>query len=151
MIRAQQQQLAQLQAAAGTPGHGQAIEDSTPTSERSLSFSLGGGAGAPLAPTPSASTPRSPSLALHPRASFDSGRRSHTPSQGAAAPAAHLRSASHSHEPQGAWAAHADPARDECAFYQAETNMMLRENQILRQRIRELGESPCASAERGRR
>jgi hypothetical protein len=29
--------------------------------------------------------------------------------------------------------------RDESAFYQAETQMMTRENQMLRQRIRELG------------
>jgi hypothetical protein len=31
--------------------------------------------------------------------------------------------------------------RDESAFYQAETQMMVRENQMLRQRIRELGTS----------
>ena len=30
--------------------------------------------------------------------------------------------------------------RDESAFYQAETQMLTRENQMLKQRIRELGE-----------
>lgn len=33
--------------------------------------------------------------------------------------------------------------RDECAFYQAETQTLTRENQMLKQRIRELGETPC--------
>lgn len=33
--------------------------------------------------------------------------------------------------------------RDECAFYQAETQTLTRENQMLKQRIRELGESFC--------
>jgi hypothetical protein len=32
------------------------------------------------------------------------------------------------------------PGRDESAFYQAETQMLVRENQMLRLRIRELGE-----------
>lgn len=31
--------------------------------------------------------------------------------------------------------------RDESAFYQAETQMLVRENQMLRHRIRELGKS----------
>lgn len=34
---------------------------------------------------------------------------------------------------------HMGTTRDECAFYQAETHSLTRENQILKQRIRELG------------
>lgn len=35
--------------------------------------------------------------------------------------------------------------RDECAFYQAETQMLTRENQMLKLRIRELGKHLCSS------
>jgi hypothetical protein len=134
MIRQQQQQLQQLQAASGqsqTP----VIDESTPTSERSMSFS------APTVPHPqsSISTPRSPTTALHPRSSFDLARadvqrRSRTPSRTASP---RLRSGSISNETGEPWNL---GGRDESAFYQAETQMMMRENQMLRQRIRELGE-----------
>jgi len=133
MIRQQQQQLQQLQAAGG---HSQppVIDESTPTSERSMSFS------APNVPLPqsSISTPRSPT-ALHPRSSFDLTRadihrRSRTPSRTASP---RLRSTSISNEAGEPWNL---GGRDESAFYQAETQMMIRENQMLRQRIRELGE-----------
>jgi hypothetical protein len=46
-----------------------------------------------------------------------------------------LRSTSISGEGGDAWSL---AGRDESAFYQAETQMMIRENQMLRQRIREL-------------
>lgn len=137
MIRTQQQQLQQLQAASGQ-SHGlpSAIDESTPSSERSLSFS----AQVPAVPHhhPSTSTPRSPSAALHPRSSFDLARadlnrRSRTPSRTASP---RLRATSTSAEGGENWNL---AGRDESAFYQAETQTMIRENQMLRQRIRELG------------
>jgi hypothetical protein len=133
MIRQQQQQLQQLQAAGGQ--NQPVIDESTPTSERSMSFSN------PNVPHPqsSISTPRSPTAALHPRSSFDLARadihrRSRTPSRNASP---RLRSTSISNETGEPWNL---GGRDESAFYQAETQMMIRENQMLRQRIRELGE-----------
>ncbi len=136
MIRTQQQQLQQLQAASGqTQGTPPAI-DGTPTSERSMSFTNLNN------PHSSMSTPRSPSAALHPRSSFDLARadlqqrRSRTPSRTASP---RLRSTSISNESGEAWNL---GGRDESAFYQAEAQMMVRENQMLRQRIRELGRQP---------
>jgi hypothetical protein len=135
MIRTQQQQLQQLQAASGqTQILPPAIDESTPTSERSMSFSQQNH-------QPSTtSTPRSPSSALYTRGSFDlaradlQNRRSRTPSRTASP---RMRATSTSAEDGGpAWAL---GGRDESAFYQAETQMMTRENQMLRQRIRELG------------
>jgi len=135
MIRTQQQHLQQLQAASGqTSATSAAIDESTPTSERSMSFSNPN----PPQTLPSAiSTPRSPSAVLPPRSSFDLARadiqrRSRTPSRTASP---RLRSTSISAETGEAWNL---GGRDESAFYQAETQMMIRENQMLRQRIREL-------------
>lgn len=135
MIRTQQQQLQQLQASTGqAPGHPPAIDESTPTSERSLSFSQQN-----IQPS-TTSTPRSPTSALYARGSFDLARadlqhrRSRTPSRTASP---RIRATSISAEDGGpSWSL---GGRDESAFYQAETQMMTRENQMLRQRIRELG------------
>lgn len=140
MIRTQQQQLQLLQAAGGGQNAGAApvIDESMPTSERSMSFSI---PNVPLAQLPSATipVPRSPSTILHPRSSFDLARSdlqrrtSRTPSR-TASPG--LRSTSISGEPGELLNL---GGRDESAFYQAETQMVIRENQMLRQRIRELG------------
>lgn len=62
----------------------------------------------------------------------DLQRRSRTPSRGASP---RLRSTSISAE-SGDWVL---GGRDESAFYQAETQMLTRENQMLRHRIRDLG------------
>lgn len=83
--------------------------------------------------------PRSPSVSLRHRGSTDisrieSQRRSRTSSQHASP---RLRAASNSGEGQDLWL---NSGRDENAFYQAEAQMMTRENQMLKQRIRELGE-----------
>ena len=135
MIRQQQQQLQQLQTA-GDQSQPPVIDESTPTSERSMSFSA---ANAPHPQQSSTiSTPRSPSAILHPRSSLDLARadihRQSRTSSRTASP--RLRSTSISNE-------NGEPGnlggRDESAFYQAETQMMIRENQMLRQRIRELG------------
>ena len=89
----------------------------------------------------SGSVPRSPSFPHHPRSSFDMARadiqrRSRTPSRGASP---HLRSTSISGESGEQWIL---GGRDENAFYQAETHMLIRENQMLRHRIRDLGKLP---------
>ena len=136
MIRTQQQHLQQLQAASGqTHTTPPVIDESTPTSERSMSFS---NTNVPQTQSSATSTPRSPTAALHPRSSFDLARadiqrRSRTPSRTASP---RLRSTSISGEGGEPWNL---GGRDESAFYQAETQMMVRENQMLRQRIRELG------------
>ena len=138
MIRTQQQQLQQMREASGQPhATPPAIDDSTPTSERSMSFSNPTN---PPQPPAASSTPRSPSISLHPRSPMENSRndlprRSRTSSQQASPrlrPAPYpVDSSSHDFLPTS--------GRDESAFYQAETQMMVRENQMLRQRIRELG------------
>jgi hypothetical protein len=118
----------QLQATHGQPGEecavssqaGSAPQSALPGQSHTSSFTQ---------------SPRHP----HPRLSFDMARadlnrRSRTPSRGASP---RLRSTSISGE-QGDGAS---LARDESAFYQAETSMLVRENQMLRHRIRELGMS----------
>ncbi|KAI3398026.1 hypothetical protein diail_10003, partial [Diaporthe ilicicola] len=82
----------------------------------------------------SGSLPRSP---VFPRSSFDLARndlrhRSRTPSRGASP---RLRSTSISQDSGEPFAL---GGRDESAFYQAETQMLTRENQMLRHRIRDL-------------
>lgn len=134
MIRVQQQQLQQLQATGSGLGSSSVIDESTPTSEQSISFAS---PSMPHVPLPSTVTPRSPSL-TYPRTSMemaraDIQRRSRTPSR---TDSPNLRSTSISGEAGDVWNL---GGRDESAFYQAETQMMVRENQMLRQRIRELG------------
>lgn len=88
--------------------------------------------------TPSSSLPRSP---MQPRSSFDLARadlqqrRSRTPSRTASP---RLRSTSISGDSAVAGEPLGLAGRDESAFYQAETQMLTRENQMLRHRIRDL-------------
>lgn len=138
MIRAQQQQLQQLQAqqAGNQAGsalgqHSSALDDSTPTSERSFSLQTP----FPALPTPTAQTSRpihrrdsrsqTTSPALRPLLSASSGSVIDSSSPAEAFPllSGDVRRGS----------------RDESAFYQAETQNLTRENQMLRHRIRELG------------
>jgi hypothetical protein len=89
----------------------------------------------------SGSLPRSP---IYPRSSFDLARndlrhRSRTPSRGASP---RLRSTSISQDSGEPFAL---GGRDESAFYQAEAQMLTRENQMLRHRIRDLGKSGSAT------
>ncbi|GAW24617.1 hypothetical protein ANO14919_142080 [Xylariales sp. No.14919] len=135
MIRQQQLQLQQLQAAQGQSHSTVAAEDPPSTSDRSASITQPPGV-PPSLPTPSGSIPRSPSIS-HPRSSFDLARdalhrRSRTPSRGASSP--RLRSTSISQEGEP----HLSGVRDETTYYQAETQSLIRENQMLRHRIREL-------------
>ena len=127
-IRQQQIQLQQLQAAQGitlpSTGSTSTIEDSvahtplhTPL-ERSSSSAGAGRTRSPATPHVRESPllrPGSSSLQHHTSTSFDGDSGSGLPS----------------------------PAlpRDEVAFYQAENQSLTRENQILKQRIRELGKS----------
>ncbi|KAI3332512.1 hypothetical protein HD806DRAFT_197730 [Xylariaceae sp. AK1471] len=132
MIRQQQLQLQQLHAAQGQSQSSLAAEDPLSTSIRSTSMSHPPGA----VFTPSSSTPRSPSLS-HPRSSFDMARdalhrRSRTPSRGPSSPRIRSTSISQEGEP------HLSGVRDETTYYQAETQSLVRENQMLRHRIREL-------------
>lgn len=84
-------------------------------------------------------SPRNP----HPRSSFDIARadlrrRSRTPSRGTSQGASpRLRAASISAAELGDGMTLS--GRDESAFYQAETQMLVRENQMLKHRVRELG------------
>ncbi|KAI1334835.1 hypothetical protein F5Y15DRAFT_428662 [Xylariaceae sp. FL0016] len=135
MIRQQQLQLQQLQATQGQSQTSVAAEDPTPTSEQSTSIHAGAGIPQPIA-TPSGSMPRSPTMS-HPRSSFDITRdvlhhRSRTSSRGAQSPRMRSTSISQDTEP------HLSGVRDESAYYQAETQSLVRENQMLRHRIREL-------------
>lgn len=93
-------------------------------------------ASSPQAPySISGSLPRSPGFPRHPRSSIDVARRSRTPSRHASP---RMRSTSITGDAGEPWSL---TGRDENAFYQAETQSLMRENQMLRHRIRELGKS----------
>ncbi|KJZ79909.1 hypothetical protein HIM_00623 [Hirsutella minnesotensis 3608] len=131
MIRQQQLELQRLQAGRPAHAHDASGDDSAVADPRERP--------APPAsqhpPASAGSYARSPGVA-HPRSSFDVARadlhrRSRTPSRGASP---RLRATSISAE-SGDWVL---GGRDESAFYQAETQMLVRENQMLRHRIRDL-------------
>ena len=139
MIRNQQAQLLQMQQLhqQQSLSTGTAIaDDSTPTSERSISFP-------PVPPLPTTGHRAS---AQHPSNLSTRRGSNQAPSPGLMSaqqgvPMEHTASNSSTD-----WAilSGAEPSgrrssRDESAFYQAETAMLTRENQMLRQRIRELG------------
>ncbi|KAI9846591.1 MAG: hypothetical protein M1837_003832 [Sclerophora amabilis] len=141
MIRQQQEQLTQLQQGTGQTrpdSAAAAIDDSTPTSERSLSFP-------PVSHVPvSVSNPRTRSPAPPGRRgshglSRQSSSQSRTHSRGSS-PALRPLSGSLSGSGEATeqpWNSLASN-RDESVFYQAETQTLTRENQMLKQRIREL-------------
>lgn len=141
MIRQQQaqlQQIQQMQQSAGyTPSSSTAaVDDSTPTSERSFSFP-------PVPATQPMSVinprPRSPV----PRASFDLSRQSSRRSRASSrtgSPAMRPESVGlQTHGDEWLLSGPSQSNRDESAFFQAETQTLTRENQMLRLRIRELG------------
>ena len=158
MIRQQQAQLETLQrsnhAAALASGGATAVDDSTPTSERSFSIP----SFPPSQPQPtSVSNPR-PASPRHrtsheyrrPSLSRQSSRRSHASASGGSrtgSPALRPLSAGLRQHEGGEGndfalvsGAGRERDRDESAFYHAETQMLTRENQMLKHRIRELGE-----------
>ncbi|KAF1940003.1 hypothetical protein EJ02DRAFT_407302 [Clathrospora elynae] len=144
MIRTQQAQINTLQASQ-PPTSASAVDDSTPTSERSMSipppFPQSTHVSPPIiSPLPSAAQPRS-------RSPFGFGSISRQSSF-----ADRSRHGSHTGSPalrpvSGQAGGPFDPhdmlpgpatGRDESAFYQAETSNLTRENQMLKLRIREL-------------
>lgn len=143
MIRIQQHQLQSLRAASGLSPTTSAIDDSIPSEPTTATSTTASSAIAtplpiPRSPTASSFTTGS-GIGQHPRSSFDLARadlqrreRSRTPSRHASP---RLGSTAGLMGEEGL-------GRDESAFYQAETQMLVRENQMLRLRIRELGEFP---------
>lgn len=139
MIRQQQLQLQQLQASQGQPS----AEDTSAVSDRSAALPISQPGSVPHSAVPGQSSgsfsqsPRHP----HPRSSFDMARadlhrRSRTPSRAASRGASpRLRATSMSNDINDGTML---SGRDESAFYQAETQMLVRENQMLKHRIREL-------------
>ena len=100
---------------------------------------IGDDSAPPSAHPISGSVPRSPNFPHHPRSSFDMARvdmsrRSRTPSRGAS-PSLRATSIGDSSEPA------IFGGRDESAFYQAETQTLIRENQMLKHRIKDLGKA----------
>lgn len=146
MIRSQQTQLQQLQAQQQSHHHSSlAVDDSTPNSE--LSFSLPTTTPLPIphqrpiSHSRSISRPSRPpsqavSPALHPRRQNSYDGREEFPSLVSVSTSPHD---SH-HLRRG--------SREESAFYQAETSNLTRENQMLRQRIRELERQVAEMKER---
>ncbi|KAL8784374.1 MAG: hypothetical protein Q9213_004026 [Squamulea squamosa] len=134
MIRQQQLQLQQMQQQVNyTPSTSTAaIDNSTPTSERSFSFPA-----VPATAPMSISNPRPRSPV--PRGSYElsrqSSRQSRTPSR-TGSPA--LRPSSAGLQAHGEEWMLSSGSRDDIAYYQAETQMLTRENQMLKMRIREL-------------
>jgi len=123
-IRRLQTQVQRQQS--GQPSGSAVGDDSTPPSAHPISSSV----------------PRSPSFPHYPRSSFDMARadlsrRSRTPSRGASPRmrATSTTSIGDSSEQMVLG------GRDESAFYQAETQMLIRENQMLKHRIRDLGKN----------
>lgn len=140
MIRTQQAQLQQIQQSTGAlPATSTAaVDDSTPTSERSFSFPNVSG---PLPTSVINPRPRSPgprgSLDLSRHSSRRSRHSSRTTSPALLPLSAGLQGESNEWLLSGGGSSQG--SRDESAFYQAETQMLTRENLMLRMRIRELG------------
>lgn len=141
MIRQQQTQLQQLQQFAGYPNptNTAAVDDSTPTSERSFSFPNVPGS-APLPATNTNPPPRSPAPHSSTDLSRQSSRRSRAPSR-VASPALLPQLPGLQTQGDSEWllSGGGQSSRDDSAYYQAETLNLTRENQMLRQRIRQLG------------
>lgn len=118
-----------------------AVDDSTPTSERSMSIPRPVPASQPtVAPLAGGiaqqSRSRSPFGAMSRQSSLaDRSRGSSHHGSPAILP---LSSGIGSHD-SNEWLPAAATGRDESAFYQAETQNLTRENQMLKLRIRELG------------
>jgi hypothetical protein len=132
MIRQQQTQINTLQANQPQPSTS-AVEDSTPTSERSMSISHSAHPShAVVSPLPMAAQPRSHSP-------FALGSISRQSSFADRSPALRPISGQGGFHDYNDMLPGSATGRDESAFYQAETQNLTRENQMLKIRIRELG------------
>jgi hypothetical protein len=146
MIRHQQTQIQQLQTTHSQPSTSAVDDTTTPTSERSMSIPQSSSTPQPtVSPLPNSAQgrPHSPfpytsrrTISRQSSMADRSRGNSHTGSPALPPSSAHPPYESHEYLPGPA--VH---ARDEGLFYQAETQMLTRENQMLKQRIRELGES----------
>ncbi|OAL02838.1 hypothetical protein IQ06DRAFT_271553 [Phaeosphaeriaceae sp. SRC1lsM3a] len=148
MIRQQQAQISTLQAAQQQqPSSSSAVDDSTPTSERSMSLPYSSSAHPshaaispmPISPLPMTNHPRSHSPfalgSISRQSSFADRSRggSHTGS-----PSLRPMSGTGGVHDYNDMLPGSATGRDESAFYQAETQNLTRENQMLKLRIREL-------------
>ncbi|UPX10198.1 uncharacterized protein EKO05_0000868 [Ascochyta rabiei] len=138
MIRQQQTQIDTLTAGQQQPSNS-AVDDSTPTSERSMSLSRSHSQAAhvphtTISPLPGAAQPRSCSpFNISRQSSFaDRSRGGSHAGSPALRPFPGAPHDIHEMLPSPA------TSRDEGAFYQAETQNLTRENQMLKLRIREL-------------
>ena len=124
-----------------------AVDDSTPTSERSFSFPSVPGTIPMSVHNP---RPRSPIPRGSVELSRQSSHRSRTPSRTTSPMlrpiSAGLQAQNEDWMLGGSSMTRRDSqsSRDECAYYQAETQTLTRENQMLRMRIRELGMSEAS-------
>lgn len=145
MIRQQQAQISTLQANQQQPS-ASAVDDSTPTSERSMSLhSLPHSAQpshAAISPLPMTNQPRSHSPfgfgSISRQSSFADRSRGGSRTGSPALRPMSGPGGVHGYDDMLPGSA---VGRDESAFYQAETQNLTRENQMLKQRIRELGTS----------
>jgi hypothetical protein len=134
MIRQQQAHISTLQAG-HHPSSSSAVDDSTPTSERSMSLPHAALplhatiSPLPISPLPMTSQPRSHSP-------FARGTISR---QSSGSPALRPMSGQGGVYDYNDMLPGSATGRDESAFYQAETQNLTRENQMLKLRIRELG------------
>lgn len=145
MIRRQQAQLQAIQQQASyTPlGSSTVLGDTTPPSERSANYPY------PYVPPNPASA--STSIFNNPlpsspfRSSMDlsrhSSRRSRTPSRTASPSLRPVSAGTQGPGEDWGFRPRSQSSFDDSVFYQAETQTLTRENQMLRQRIRELGMS----------
>lgn len=146
MIREQQVQLQQYQSQnVSTSAIAGESSPETSTPPTSIPLPPPNTAAAPSSihtplPPSLGSQPRSPVFPYHPRTSFDLARgditrRSRTSSHGASPRLPFASISQDTAEPLSLG------GRDESAFYQAETQMLTRENQMLKHRIRDLGKT----------
>ncbi|KAI8941848.1 hypothetical protein NX059_003046 [Plenodomus lindquistii] len=147
MIRQQQEHMTTLHTSHQQPASSSAVDDSTPTSERSMSIPppphphSSQASQAVVSPLPSASQPRSRSPfafgTISRQSSFaDRSRQGSHAGSPALRPLSGQAGPPYDHHDMLPAAA---TTRDESAFYQAETQNLTRENQMLKLRIRELG------------
>jgi len=125
------------------PTSASAVDDSTPTSERSMSIPFSGPQNniSPLT-NPAQPRSRSPYAPVRASVSRQSSFADRSRNSSHAGSPALRPSSDHGmgpHESNDFLPTSALNTRDESAFYQAETQMLTRENQMLKLRIRELG------------
>lgn len=138
MIRQQQAQINALQSNQGQPSSS-AVDDSTPTSERSMSIPRSAHPSQAAIPAVPGSFPRSRSPYGSMSRHSSMADRSRT-SSNHGSPALHPMAGGIGLQSENSeWLPAAATGRDESAFYQAETQSLTRENQMLKLRIRELG------------